>query len=290
MKTLIRLAFGVLAAGCLFLCVQTAQAYAYSTLGRPVISTSYYTTSLPSYGVPAHSVDADSYIVLKNTNAPGTDMWYTLDGSDPIDQETGVLSAQAQLYASPGIPVPAGATTVKAVSVQGVAGQKAAEYSTPSSAYIRTDNVWQSACSPFDFDDPMLLAPSTLVDAAGDWHVADYASLPSSVAAGARSLPSCLVSAPNASGAVLTVQGGTTLDSGTGSSALSGSQTIAISVWRDATYDAGAYVRPYYFDSLRERKDPDISIPLAIDAGSRLVGTTITSIRLQVRELAFNAA
>ncbi|MCH3942280.1 MAG: chitobiase/beta-hexosaminidase C-terminal domain-containing protein [Atopobiaceae bacterium] len=245
--------------------VGPSRAFAACDLDAPAAVPSLY-ASIPDgkdfkgYSVLPNSPYLASTVIL-STTSDGASIYYTLDGTDPIDASTGVLSSAATLYQDP-LPV-AGNMTIRAASVKGLTGSQAQSWSNVSMRYVKDSSIYASFSG--DTDDES--AEVSAADPAGSWTRVRYSSLPQGMSASPASLPYCYESSGNGSAGSLQSTVLQPVLKRTGSS-----PALCISVWRDSSYDGDDSVTPFYVaPSAQEDQETHVtfgvSIPLKTTGG-----------------------
>ncbi|MCH3944215.1 MAG: chitobiase/beta-hexosaminidase C-terminal domain-containing protein [Atopobiaceae bacterium] len=221
--------------------VGPTRAFAACDLDAPTAVPSLYAgipsaKSFKGYSIVPNSPYLASKVILSTTSV-GASIYYTLDGTDPIDASTGALSSAATLYQDP-LPV-AGNMTIRAAAVEGLAGSQAQSWSNVSMRYVKDSSIYASYSGDTD-DEP---AEVSVADPAGSWKRVKYSSLPKGqgMSASPESLPYCYESSGDGSAGSLQSTALQPVLKNTGAS-----PALCISVWRSGSYGDDDSVTPFY--------------------------------------------
>lgn len=230
-----------------------------SNVAAPTMSASQWSFPLAYnvVGVMPSSLKPSSLINLTSTT-PGADIYYTLDGTDPL-AENGTLASSARKYDAAAGIAPEGHMTIRAVAALDVENNKPTEHSSIVQFYASCDNL---TVSPYISTSDG--AENPVATLSGNWERVRYddatLSFPEGLTSDAHSLPYCFSTTASDTATTSEMRSTELMPVITSGSNLD--TALALSVWRDGTYAEADSVTPTVTTADNICTPLDLSIPL----------------------------
>lgn len=210
-------------------------------------------------GVMPNSLKPSSLINLTSIT-PDADIYYTLDGTDPL-AEDGTLANSAHKYDATAGIAPEGHMTIRAVAALGAENNKPTEHSSIVQFYVSCDNL---TVSPYISTSDG--AENPVATLSGNWERVRYddttLNFPEGLTSDAHSLPYCFSTTASATATTSEMRSTELMPVITSGSNLD--TALTLSVWRDDTYADTDSVTPTVTTADNISTPLNLSIPLKI--------------------------